>query len=94
MIFLNSVSSAVALVFYHLVVQARENREKPESGIYFKIFEKKHYLMNTLYLNHGFMFNHEYELLFYWQLLDLSFLTHKTYLLIDRLLKQSSFILF
>ena len=41
----------------HLVVQAwspaytpRKNPERPESRIYFKIFEKTQYLMNTLYL--------------------------------------------
>ena len=39
MIFLNSASAA--LVFYLPTLTPRENRERPESGIYFKIFEKK-----------------------------------------------------
>ena len=30
----------------------RGNRERTESGIYFKIFEKTQYLMNTLYIRH------------------------------------------
>ena len=54
MIFLNSASSAAALVFdLPLCTHTRTprgNRERPESGIYFKIFEKTQYLMNTLYL--------------------------------------------
>ena len=52
MIFLNSASCAAALVFdCHCVhtLTPRGNRERPEFGIYFKIFEKIQYLMNTLY---------------------------------------------
>ena len=33
------------------------NREKQESGIYFKIFGKKRYLMNTLYYNFFIIIN-------------------------------------
>ena len=53
-IFLNSASSAAAPAFElcHCVhtLTPRENREWPESGIYFKIFEKTQYFMNTLYI--------------------------------------------
>ena len=54
MIFLNSASYAAALEFYlpsggpsmksgvHTLTPQRENRERPESGTYFWIFEKKH----------------------------------------------------
>ena len=54
MIFLNSASSAAALVFYLPGVCAhtltlRENRERPESGIFLKNLKKTQYLMNTLY---------------------------------------------
>ena len=59
--FLNFASSAAALVFYlpsgHSSVKSsehtltpRKNRERPESGIFFKIFENTQYLMNTLYI--------------------------------------------
>ena len=49
-IFLNSASSAAALVFYlpfrgpsmKSGVHTKKTRERPESGMYFKIFEKKH----------------------------------------------------
>ena len=62
MIFLNSASSAAALMFYlpsggsnvksgvHTLTP-RENRGRSESGIFLKILEKTQYLMNTLYLN-------------------------------------------
>ena len=55
LIFLNSVSSAAALVFYRPGVcvhqlTPRENRERPGSGIFLKNSEKTHYLMNILYL--------------------------------------------
>ena len=55
MIFLNSASSAAALVFYLPIVSVhtltpRENRERPESGIFLKILKKTQYLMNTLYI--------------------------------------------
>ena len=51
---MNSASSAAVLVFdlsycVHTLT-TRGNREWPESRIYFKIFEKTQYLMNTLYL--------------------------------------------
>ena len=61
MIFPNSASFAAALVCYlpssgpsiksgvHKLTP-RENRERPESEIYSKIFEKTQYLMNTLYV--------------------------------------------
>ena len=53
MIFLNSASSAAVLVFdlplfSHTDTAPRVNRERTESGIYFRIFEKTQYLMNTL----------------------------------------------
>ena len=54
-IFLNSASSAAALVLYLPGVcthtDTERNRERPESGIYFKIFEITQYLMNTLYMD-------------------------------------------
>ena len=55
MIFLNSASSAAALVLYLPGVCTHTdtpvgNREMPESGICLKISEKTQYLMNTLYL--------------------------------------------
>ena len=52
-IFLNSASSAATLLFdlpLRHPLTTRGNRERPESGIYFKIFEKTQYLMNILYL--------------------------------------------
>ena len=50
MIFLNSASSAVALVFYLPGVCTHQGKtEKGKSPKYFKIFEKTQYLMNTLY---------------------------------------------
>ena len=49
--FLNSASSAAALVFYLLGVHTHWwHRGKTESGKYIKIFEKTQYLMNALYL--------------------------------------------
>ena len=54
MIFLNFASSAAALVidlpFCTHTLTLRRNRERPESGTYFKIFEITQYLMNTLYI--------------------------------------------
>ena len=59
MIFLNSDSSAGAVVFYLPfsgpsmkpgVHTPRENRETPKSGIYFKIFGKTQYLLNTCHV--------------------------------------------
>ena len=54
MIFLNSASSAAALVFYLSGVCTHTNdkskTEKGQSQEYFKIFKKTQYLMNTLYL--------------------------------------------
>ena len=53
MIFLNSASSAVALVLYLpgvCTLTPKENRERPESRIFSKIRKKTQYLMNTLYL--------------------------------------------
>ena len=52
MIFLNSASPAAALVFdlplyTHTLTPRGEPRERPESGIYFKIFEK-----NTIFSGH------------------------------------------
>ena len=51
-IFLNSASSAAALVLdlpsVHTLTP-RGNRERPESEIYLKIFEITQYLMNALY---------------------------------------------
>ena len=57
MIFLNSASSAAALVFYlpfsgPSMKSGVHTEERPESGIYFKIIEKIQYLMNTLYVKH------------------------------------------
>ena len=50
-IFLNSASSAAALVFYLPLCTLTDTEGKPrETGIYLKIFEKTQYLMNTLYL--------------------------------------------
>ena len=50
-IFLNSASSTAAIVFdLPLTLTPRGNRERPESGIYFKIFEKTQYLTNILYI--------------------------------------------
>ena len=50
MIFLNSASSAAALVVYLPGVCTHTDTEKGQSPGYFKIFgEKKIYLMNTLY---------------------------------------------
>ena len=51
---MNSASSAAALVFdltlcTHTYTEGKP-RERPESGIYFKILEKTQYLMNTLYV--------------------------------------------
>ena len=56
MIFLNSASSAAALVFNLPGVcthtNAQGKTEKGQSQEYFKIFRKKTpYLMNTLYMN-------------------------------------------
>ena len=48
--FLNSASSAAALVFDLTFCTTRGNRERPESRIYFKILEITQYLINTLYL--------------------------------------------
>ena len=54
MIFLNSASSAAALVFDLPLCTHTDNEGKPreaaESGIYFEIFKKTQYLMNTLYI--------------------------------------------
>ena len=56
MICLKSASSAEALVFYlpfsgPCTQRWKNQRERPESGIYFEILEKKtQYLMNTLFL--------------------------------------------
>ena len=57
MIFLNSASSAAALGFdlplcTHTDTEGKP-REAAESGIYFEIFKKTQYLMNTLY-NHRY----------------------------------------
>ena len=53
-IFLNSAIYAAALVFDLPLCTHTDNEgkpEKPESGIYFKIFEKTQYLINNLYLS-------------------------------------------
>ena len=51
MIFLNSASSAAALVFYLPGVCTHTDTEGKQSPEYFKIFEKKtQFLMNTLYV--------------------------------------------
>ena len=50
-IFLNSASSASALVFYlPCVCTPREKRERPETGIFQNFRKKTQYLMNTLYV--------------------------------------------
>ena len=52
----SELSSAAALVFYlpglctHTLTP-RENRERPESGIFYNLQKKTQYLMNTLYKN-------------------------------------------
>ena len=57
MIFPNSVSFAAALICYlpssyqSIKPDTEGNRERPESEIKKKIFEKTQYLMNTLYVN-------------------------------------------
>ena len=48
-IFLNSASFAAAPVFDLPLCTLTDTEGKPESGIYFKIFEITQYLMNTLY---------------------------------------------
>ena len=49
-IFLNSASSSAALVFDLQLCTLAETEGKPrETRIYFKIFEKTQYLMDTLY---------------------------------------------
>ena len=56
MIFLNSASSAAALVFYMPGVCTHTNNEgRPESGIYFKIRKKTQYLINSLSLSQIFI---------------------------------------
>ena len=49
-----SASSPAVLVFdlplCTYTLTPRGNRERPESGIYFNIFEKTQLLMNTLYM--------------------------------------------
>ena len=46
---LNSASYAAMMVYAYLLT-LRGNRERQESGIYFKMFEKTQYSMNTLYI--------------------------------------------
>ena len=54
-IFLNSATSAAALVFYLPgVCTHTDNEGRPESGIFFKIRKKTQYLMNTLYISYNF----------------------------------------
>ena len=65
MIFLNSASSAAALVFDLLLCTLTDTegtRQRPESGIYFKICEKTQYLMKNLYLLSTINQNHFFQI--------------------------------
>ena len=61
-IFLNSASSAEALVFYLPGVCTHTDTEGKQSPEYFKIFEQKNtqYFMNTLYQKYDGYNNSEY----------------------------------
>ena len=61
-VFINYVFSLKICVVCVHTLTPRENRERPESGIFYNLLEKKQYLMNTLYdwsrvgeLNIGFI---------------------------------------